>query len=31
MIERKCFICRGFEYIAYNCRNMKSRKKRDQY
>jgi len=21
MQERKCFVCRGFEYITYHCRN----------
>ena len=26
MIKRKYFVCRGFEHIAYNCRNMENRR-----
>ena len=25
MIKRKCFVCEGFRYIAYYCRNVESR------
>ena len=27
MMERKCFECRGFGHIAYNCRNIENRRK----
>jgi len=30
MIERKCFSCRSFEHITYNCRNKKIREKSTQ-
>ena len=23
IIERKCFVCRGFEYIVHHCRNVR--------
>ena len=26
MIERKYFVCRGFEHIACNCRNIENRR-----
>jgi len=25
IIERRCFVCRGFGHMASNCRNMESR------
>ena len=26
MIERKCFVCRGFGHITYNCKNVENRR-----
>ena len=29
IIERKCFVCGGFEHIAYNYRNIENRQKEE--
>ena len=28
ILERKCFVYRGFWHIAHNCRNMKNRREK---
>ena len=29
MLERKCFVCRGFRHITHSCRNIENRGERE--